>query len=239
VPRPVSALKPGPLFATRKVLARLRNRGSREVLTVAGNRSRDFISSSETLIFLARRAGGDFARPDHDRELQLREANPSDGKLYETSIGTDSAATFAARLEVGARCFFVLAGGSLLHSSWVTRGPTWTRELRRYFQPPPSDAYVYESFTRDEARGRGVYPFALAEICNRLDRENVRFVWVGAEASNAPSLKAIAKAHFEDQFRVRYVRKLGFLRVDEPVGAGVKLCFGCLARDVDVSSQGD
>jgi hypothetical protein len=234
----MSALKPGPTFVARKVLSRLRNRGVREVLSVAGQRIRETIYSSETLIFLARAARADFEPPNHDPGLEFREAIPDDGRLYEELIGTDSVRTFALRLNAGARCFFVLAGGSLLHSSWVTEGPAWTREIRRFFQPPPGDAYVYESFTTSEARGRGVYPFALSEICAHLDRERKRLVWVGVEESNTASRKAIAKAHFKEHFRVRYVSKLGYLRVDEPVGAGVRLCFGCLAHEVGGSSQG-
>jgi hypothetical protein len=230
----VSALKPGPLFATRKVYARLRHRGVGEVASVARQRLRETIHSKETLIFFARRVAEDF-KLARDPGLTFRGATASDANLYEQQIGTDSAATFAQRLGAGARCFFVFDGDTLLHSSWVTTGPAWTREIRRYFQPPPKDAYVYESFTRPEARGRGVYPFALNEICRHSATEDRKLVWVGAEESNAASKRAIEKAGFKEQFLVRYVRILGFLRVDEPEGTGVKLCFGCLARNVKVS----
>jgi hypothetical protein len=210
-----------------------------EVLGVGLERVKQTISSSDTLVFLAREAAEDFPRPQHDPDLALVEATASDGKTYEDLIGTDSAATFALRLESGSRCFLVRDGTSLLHSSWVTDVAAWTRELRRFFVPPPGDAYVYESFTRPEARGKGVYPFALTGICDRLAAERKRIVWVGVEEGNAASRKAIAKAHFEERFRVRYARKLGFLRVDEPVGDGVRLCLGCLARKAggDVSKD--
>ena len=231
----MSALKPGPLAAARKVATRFRNRGGREVLSVAIERIREAISSSETLIFFARPAAGEYDRPAHDPDLELVEATEEDGSLYEDFIGTDSRRTFAARLQSGARCFFVRYDGKVVHSTWVTSGPAWTRELRRYFQPPPGDAYTYESFTRPEARGKGAYPFALTEICSNLAGEGKSLVWVGVEAGNTASRKAVAKAHFEEQFRVRYGRKLGFLRVDEPVGPGVRLCFGCLAQRVKVS----
>jgi hypothetical protein len=230
--RGVPAVKPGPIFATRKVIARLRHRGIREVLGVAGDRFRQSIYSLDTLIFLARPAAGTFPETKHDPQLELIEATPSDGSLYEDFVGTDSASTFTYRIESGSRCFLVRDGNSLLHSTWMTQNAAWTRELRRYFRPPPRDAYVYESFTRPEARGRGVYPFALIGICARLGAEGKDLVWVGVEEDNPASRRAIAKAHFEEQFRVRFVRKLGFLRLDEPVGDGSRLCFGCIAQNV-------
>jgi ribosomal protein S18 acetylase RimI-like enzyme len=234
----VGALKAGPLVATRKVLARLRHRGAGEAAGVALERIRDWIGSADTLIFLARPAEGDFPEPRHDPELELVEATVAHGEIYEDLIGTDSATTFRLRVEAGSRCFFVRDGGSFVHSTWLTEKAAWTRELRRYFCPPPGDAYVYESFTRPEARGLGVYPFALTEICNRLATEKKGLVWVGVEEDNPPSRKAISKAGFEEQFRVRYARKLGFLRVDEPIGDGVKLCIGCLAQNLKKMGRG-
>jgi GNAT superfamily N-acetyltransferase len=234
----VGALKAGPLVATRKVLVRLRHRGLREVAGVGFERIRDWIGSSDTLIFLARQAEGDLPEPKHAPGLELVEATVSDGGLYEDLIGTDSATTFRFRVEAGSRCFFVSDGRSYVHSTWVTEEAAWTRELRRYFCPPPGDAYVYESFTRPEARGLGVYPFALAEICDRLASEKKGLVWVGVEEDNPSSRKAITKAGFEEQFRVRYARKVGFLRVDEPIGDGVKLCLGCIARNLKQMGEG-
>lgn len=197
------------------------------------------MASSDTLVFLARENGEGGDRPKHDPALQLVEATASDGAAYERIIGTDSAATFASRLSWGARCFLVKAGDDLLHATWVTDQPTWTREIKRFFVPPPGSVYIYESFTRPEARGRGVYPFALVELCDRMDAEGTDRLWVGVEEGNAPSRKAIAKAHFTERFRVRFARKLGYLRVDEAEGDGVRLCFGCIAQSAKVSSQGD
>ena len=50
-------------------------------------------------------------------------------------------------------CFVVEDGDRFLHSSWVTTTGAWTREIRAYLCPPQGDAYVYESFTRADARG--------------------------------------------------------------------------------------
>lgn len=156
----------------------------------------------------------------HDPGLTARVAGPGDGELYASVIGTDSAATFRRRLTPTTRCFFVFGGDELLHASWVTTGAAWTREIAAYIVPPDRDAYVYESFTRPEARGRGVYPFALSEICAWGAGAGVDRVWVAVESGNAPSLKAIRKAGFEPAYEMRYGRRAGRLTlvVEKPAG---------------------
>lgn len=150
--------------------------------------------------------------------LSFRAATEDDAELYAHDIGTDSAATFRARLAEDVRCYIVEGDGKLLHSSWVTTSAAWTREIARYLTPPKGDAYVYESFTRADARGRGIYPFALAGIVTTLDQEGVERVWVGVEATNLASQRAMDKAGFKEGFRVDFGRKLGRLWVGTPVG---------------------
>jgi hypothetical protein len=77
---------------------------------------------------------------------------------------------------------------------------------------------VYESFTRPEARGLGVYPFALLGITDRIASERLDTVWVAAEEDNPASLKAISKAGFTEAFRVSFRRRFGRLEIDEPTG---------------------
>ncbi|MFN2586501.1 MAG: GNAT family N-acetyltransferase, partial [Actinomycetota bacterium] len=96
----------------------------------------------------------------------------------------------------------------------VTSSAAWTREIRAYLVPPPGDAYVYESFTAPEARGRGVYPFALASICSWAVVRDIVRVWVAVERGNAPSFRAIAKAGFEPSYSIGYARRLGRLTLD-------------------------
>lgn len=190
---------------------------------VARDRLREWARSDEELIMLVRGAAA--ATPDfrHDPGLSFRAARPDDGDLYARAIGTDSAATFRRRLTSTTRCVFVFGGAELLHASWVTTGAAWTREIRAYVVPPPGDAYVYESFTRPEARGRGVYPFALKGICDWGAGTGVERIWVAVESGNAPSLKAIRKAGFEPAYEMSYGRRWGRLRlvVEKPPGMTV------------------
>ena len=78
---------------------------------------------------------------------------------------------------------------------------------------PGGDCYVYESFTRADARGLGIYPFELMGICAWAKQQGLSHVWVGVESGNAASLKAVAKVGFEPQFTISFRRNVGRLEV--------------------------
>jgi RimJ/RimL family protein N-acetyltransferase len=141
--------------------------------------------------------------------LITRWASADDADQYARSIGTDSAVTFARRLDGHARCFLVLEQDTIVHATWCTTASAWTRELHAYLTPPRKDAYVYESFTRPEMRGKSVYPLALRALASELHRAGVSRVWVGVEAGNAASLRAVSKAGFETAYSIDFGRRWG------------------------------
>ena len=208
-------LRPSPTHAIAKTLNRAKHRGLGEVLSLATGRAKEWFSSSDDLVMFVRDAMP--GAPDNTT-LSFRQASPSDGSRYARDIGTDSAATFARRLSDDTHCFVVDDGTTLLHASWVTTGGAWTRELRAYLVPPPGEAYIYESFTRADARGRGVYPFALANILGWAASRGIARVWVAVEEHNPPSLRAVAKAGFEEAFRLPFTRSFGRLRIGAASG---------------------
>src|SRR5918996_2532988 len=226
--------RPGPLVATARIAARVRARGVGEVLQLGIQRVREWISSSDGIVFLVRPTGGD--RPSHD-SLTFAQATVDDATRYAHDVGTDSAATFRSRLSETTNCFLVSSGDLIVHATWVTTTAAWTRELRTYVVPPAGDAYVYESFTRVEARGRGAYPFALLHISSLLAGSGLSRVWVAVETHNDPSLRAVAKAGFEEAFDVRYRRRLGRLHVDPPTGRLAEIGSHMLRRKLDGAGQ--
>ena len=186
------------------------------MLSAAARDAAGFLWSSGRLIFFARDALG--TPPEHDG-LGLRYATPDDARRYARDVGTESPRTFRLRLTSSTRCLLVLEGDRILHSSWVTEGDAWTVELRRYVSPPPNEAYVYESLTQTDARGRGLYPLALKWICHDA-AQNFERVWVGVEDDNVPSLKAVTKAGFQEALSVDFRRRLGrtTLRLEAAAG---------------------
>lgn len=209
----VPDLRPGPYHLLLKGAARVRARGPREALGLVWMRAREAIRSDDALVVHTRPAGGGM---QEDPELQVRAASTADAERYARDIGTDSPRTFAARLTERTTCFVVVSEGRFVHSSWATTGAAWTRELRRYVRPREGHAYVYESFTRAEVRGRGIYPYALRAICARLSPRGVETVWVAVEKDNPASSRALAKAGFKPAFEVFYRRRWGRVIVDVP-----------------------
>lgn len=193
-----------------KLLARIRARGVREVASLGIQRIRESWSSTAILIVLTRAASGPV--PPRD-DLEARWATSADAPLYAHDIGTDSATSFTWRLSETTRCFVVVSRARLVHATWVTTGAAWTREVRGYLQPPAGHAYVYESFTRPEVRGLGIYTFALEAIAAVCASEGFERLWVAVESDNPSSLRAVTKAAFSPAFEISYRRRAGRLAV--------------------------
>lgn len=207
--------RPPLLARTASTLNRVRARGPREVLQLGISRLRGWMSSSDELLMFVR----DTARAGDDRaDLRFREAVPGDGESYARWIGTDSATTFRSRLSDGTKCFVVEDGEAIVHSSWVTTTAAWTRELHAFLTPPAGSAYIYESFTRSEARGRGIYPYALHRIVDWGAGAGLQRLWVAVEADNPASLRAVSKAGFGEAFRLPFARRFGRVRLGDPSG---------------------
>jgi ribosomal protein S18 acetylase RimI-like enzyme len=208
---------PLPEWAQRaeKLRTRIRARGVSEVVELAKTRAREALWSAQRLLVLVRATGG---HVPSSAELVLREATDADAQSYARDIGTDSPATFRARVDEGTRCWLVQSGARIVHATWMTSDGAWTRELAACVRPPAGEAYVYESFTHPSARGRGIYPFALTGIAARLGERGVRRLWVAVEVDNLASLRAVSKAGFEAAFEISYSRRLGRLTVGPPEG---------------------
>ena len=207
-----------------KTRARARARGWGEVVSEIGGNLRGSIRSQDELLFLMRAAAwtGEVTRKT-DEPLHFARATVDDADDYERFVGTDSARTFSSRLSDTTDCWLIRGRGMILHASWTTSGAAWTQEIRRFFVAPERSAYIYESFTQPEARGLGLYPLALMAIGKALAAEKFERLFVGVEADNAPSLRAITKAGFEPVFSIRFHRSIARLTIDEATGPQAEL----------------
>jgi ribosomal protein S18 acetylase RimI-like enzyme len=230
--------RPGPRDIALKTLTRIRSRGPKEVLWLVAARAREAVASDDVLKLFQRNTAD--RRPAGDRpDLLFREADATDGPLYARDIGTDSPETFRRRLSERTRCFLVLRGDLVVHSTWVTSAGAWTREVGRYLCPPPGEAYIYESFTRAEVRGQGVYPFALERIVVWLASRGVGRAWVGVEAGNDRSIRAVTKAGFTEGFEIAYHRRAGRLRLEPPTVPLADVGASFVARRCETHQSGE
>lgn len=162
--------------------------------------------------------------------IAFREATAADAVRYARDIGTDSESSFAKRLSARTHCFLIDDGRLLLHASWVTTAGAWTREVKAYLVPPKQDAYIYESFTRAEARGRGIYPFALRCIVDWAAANGVERLWVAVEEHNPASIRSVTKAGFVEAFRLPFTRRFGRVQLGEPAGPEARRARTFLSR---------
>lgn len=210
-------VRPTPKDVALKTIARVKARGPREAYELVKARAHEAISSEDRLVILVRRC----TEEDLDAStIVVRRATEKDADAYARLIGTDAASTFVRRLTDNTRCYLVFEGYNILHATWCTTAAAWTREIHAYLSPPPGDAYVYESFTRPEARGQGVYPLALRSLASDLYRDGLKRVWVGVEAGNQASLRAVTKAGFRAAGSIRFGRRWGRVWV-VPEGSSV------------------
>jgi GNAT superfamily N-acetyltransferase len=156
--------------------------------------------------------------------MRIREAGPDDASAYERDIGTDLAATVRSRLaSPTSSCWLAEKDGRIVHSSWMETETAWMGEADRFFLVPSGDAYIYESFTRPELRGQGVYPAVLRTISARSASRDLRRLWIAAERTNLSSLRAIEKAGFVRSFEIGVRRRWGRTVATTPPGAEPQL----------------
>ena len=224
----MSETRPTPLETLSKTYARLRHRGAGELISTIRSQLASALYSEGCITLMVREATGDVtAQPP----LEFRRAVGTDAETYERDIGTDSAWSFRRRLTARTDCYLVMEDDRLLHASWTTTRSAWTSELRSYICPPAGDAYVYESYTRPETRGRGIYPFALRNMCADLARRGIGRVWVGVETDNVPSARAITKAGFEAAIDLPFKRRLFRVEPEPATGPMAQLAPEMLAKD--------
>jgi ribosomal protein S18 acetylase RimI-like enzyme len=168
------------------------------------------------LVVLQRPTGGSASEVP---ALSIREARDEDAAAYERDIGTDLADRVRQRLaSPGSSCWIALRGSRIVHASWVVTQSAWVGEADRFFVVPPGDAYIYESFTAPNMRGRGVYPAVLTTIAARLGDRDLTKLWIAAERTNHSSLRAIEKAGFTHTFEIEIRRRWGRTEVTVPPG---------------------
>jgi GNAT superfamily N-acetyltransferase len=170
-----------------------------------------------TLVVLQRSTGG---QAIHLTGIAIREVDPAESDVYERDVANEPAATVVRRLaSPTSSCWVADEGGRFVHASWIETRAAWVGEADRFFVVPEGGAYIYESFTRPEMRGRGVYPAVLTAISAELAQRGIATLWIAAEATNHSSLRAIAKAGFSPSFQIEVRRRWGRTQVVVPRGA--------------------
>ena len=112
------------------------------------------------------------------------------------AMGGDDPGLVQRRLDAGRRCYAAWTQGSLAAYGWVSFTEEEVGELGLRLRLLPGEAYIWDCATLPDYRRRGLYSALLSHIILTLRSEGLRGLWIGADATNAPSLAGIAQAGF-------------------------------------------
>jgi SAM-dependent methyltransferase len=122
--------------------------------------------------------------------------------------GEEIAREIDRRFSRGDRCLAIRAAdGTILHTRWLTAHPTHIPEINRYLVPQSGQLYMFDGYTRAEARRSGL-DSAMRLFIFRLARdEGIRQVLSYVHSENQAGLKAAQKLQSEVG-KVRFVTLL-------------------------------
>jgi GNAT superfamily N-acetyltransferase len=110
------------------------------------------------------------------------------------------------RFTRGDACYAARVDGRLAAATWVTRDPHFFRAIGCRYVIPPSEVYVFDSFTAPELRGRRVMPALGVWVLERLREAGVTRAELVIAPDNMASRRARARNGFRPFMRIDYVR---------------------------------
>jgi GNAT superfamily N-acetyltransferase len=141
----------------------------------------------------------------------------------------------AARMARGCRCFGAWLGEELAGFGWLSTKPEWIGELELTITPRDGEGYIWNCFTLERLRRRGVLRALLAGIRERAHDEGFSRLWIGSVA--IPAERAFGPSGFTPAlvFASELIAGYRWLQVAEPVGTDPALA-ECAHRVVGVPS---
>jgi GNAT superfamily N-acetyltransferase len=129
----------------------------------------------------------------------------------------------AARMSRGSRCFGAWLEDELAGYAWLSTKPEWIGELELTITPRAGEAYVWNCFTVERLRRRGVLRALLAGIRARAREEGFNRLWIGSVA--IPAEKAFGPSGFTPAllFASELIAGYRWLQVQPAAGADPEL----------------
>ena len=125
----------------------------------------------------------------------------------------------AARRARGCRCFGAWLDGELAGYGWLSTKTEWIGELELEITPGAGEGYIWNCFTLEPQRRRGVFRALLAGIRAQSLDEGLTRLWIGSVA--IPAEKAFGPSGFTPTlaFASDVITGYRWLQVRSVVGA--------------------
>jgi GNAT superfamily N-acetyltransferase len=129
----------------------------------------------------------------------------------------------AARMARGCRCFGAWLGEELAGYGWLSTKSEWIGELELTLTPLAGEGYIWNCFTLEQFRRRGVLRALLAGIRGRAGEEGLTRLWIGSVA--IPAERAFGPSGFTPAlvFASELIVGYRWLQVQSATGADLNL----------------
>jgi hypothetical protein len=124
-----------------------------------------------------------------------------------TSVSEPNLQEAEKRLKRGDACYVAWIGGRMAHHSWVqTSGEHPVTEAGVTRPVGPGEFWIYHCHTAEWARGRKLYPTALARILNEHFGRGFHTAWIYTQDHNVVSQQGIERSQFARTTTLRALR---------------------------------
>jgi GNAT superfamily N-acetyltransferase len=125
--------------------------------------------------------------------VQVREVDSGTAAVIATAMEAEGDLV-ATRLARGCRCFGAWIGDELAGYGWLSTKPEWIGEIELTITPSEDEGYIWNCFTLEQFRRRGVLRALLAGIRERAHAEGLSRLWIGSVA--IPAERAFGPSGF-------------------------------------------
>ncbi len=123
------------------------------------------------------------------------------------------------RFERGEICFAAVYEGKIVSYCWMAQGKIGIEEIDLAVATLPDEVYLYDAYTLDEWRGKGLYPAVLNEMLLYAGQTGFSRALIFVAVNNTASRRGVLKAGFVEFQVVTYLSILGipFYRYSQPL----------------------
>lgn len=113
------------------------------------------------------------------------------------------------RMLEGDKLFGMIEENKVIHSSWLKFNEMNITEVRHRIKLEKGEACIYDSYTDEDFRGKGLYPSMLSCLRKFLKEKGFTKAYIYVESDNEASVKGIEKAGFVKETAIKYIMLFG------------------------------
>lgn len=103
-------------------------------------------------------------------------------------------------------CFLAYYKGQFAHLSWIY----FEHNENNFISLKQREASIGPSYTVNELRGKGIYPYIISKICTYLKGKGIETIYMVVSKNNKSSLKSVRKVGFKRHASMTFVRIFGY-----------------------------